>query len=254
MGKSHRRLLGVLFLFPSVVITVCWGCQGNQPPLTWDSPKMIEVEKEYESLRDRAFQTRGDEGIEKYGSKNEKLDAMLDEIIRKRLSESDLRGLAATCGTLPLHEADWGLFTHAVLDRMVECFVASGDRDSLVKMLSTRCPTSFQGNRFLGYQLVTGGKALKDPILVLGDAYSKCKIPEVRHQIAIVVREAFTSSGVHGKDDADFVENAMKWYEMERANLVVNEAHRPLGSLVPEGHSAFRTPAYEYIPPLFVKE
>jgi hypothetical protein len=58
--------------------------------------------------------------------------------------------------------------------------------------------------------------------LVLGEAFSKCKAPEVRHDLAGAVRRAFIGQGIRGKDDAESVTNAMQWYEKEKNHLTVN--------------------------------
>jgi hypothetical protein len=57
--------------------------------------------------------------------------------------------------------------------------------------------------------------------LVLGEAYSKCQVPEVRHDLAGVGRRAFIGQGIRGKDDAEYVTNAMQWYEEEKSHLIV---------------------------------
>ena len=75
------------------------------------------------------------------------------------------------------------------------------------------------------FYLAYYGEKLKDPILVLGEAFSKCKVPEVRHDIAGAVRRGFAGHGIRGKDDAEYVANAMQWYEKEKNHLIVNEEY-----------------------------
>jgi hypothetical protein len=65
-------------------------------------------------------------------------------------------------------------------------------------------------------------ESIRDPILILGDAYSKCQVPEVRREIADAVRRGFTNLGVRGKDDAQFVKNAMQFYEQQKEQLIFN--------------------------------
>ena len=99
-----------------------------------------------------------------------------------------------------------------------------------------------------------GRKTLGDPIAVLGEAYSQCQIPEVRRQIANAVCRSFTGSGIRGKDDAEFVRNAMKWYEKEKDCLTVNGRHMTLGFVPPHGEDDrnFRWMLdFETFPPLF---
>jgi hypothetical protein len=106
---------------------------------------------------------------------------------------------------------------------MLDVFVTSGDRESLVTMLSRRFPpNNGSSNTETEVFLIRYGVRLGDPILILGEAYSKCQIPDVRTQIAAVVRHAFVGSGIQGADDRAFVANAMRWYQENKANLIFN--------------------------------
>jgi len=183
---------------------------------------MRKIQNEWESLLDTANKTQGQEGVEKYGFKNEKLDPMLRRILETNLSYDDLRKLSATCETLPFRAKDRSDFTNEVLAYTERTFIDSGDRDNLVKLLSTRCQVEVGYQLDIEYWLAYHGKKLKDPILVLGEAFSKCKVPEVRHDIAGAVRRAFAGQGIRGKDEAEYVANAMQWYEKEKDYLIVN--------------------------------
>jgi hypothetical protein len=74
----------------------------------------------------------------------------------------------------------------------------------------------------------------------------------------VAVRRGFTGSGISGKDDAEFVNNAMRWYEKEKGNLIVNENSRLRGGALPydENDPDYRLvmQRYEKIPPLFVEK
>lgn len=238
MRRFEKAIAAVWLLF-----IVQQGCADREPITSWDSPGMLAIQSEWESLP-----TTQDK------SQYEVLQHKRDAILKRSLSHNDLRQLATTCTTLPIHENDRSLFTRAVLDHMVEVFVALGDRDGLVTLLSIRCPSCIRGNIYLEYSLVSGRGGLRDPVLILGEAYFKCQIPEVRQQIAAAVRRGFTSSGISGDDDAVFVETAMRWYEKETTHLVVNQEHHPFGSLPPEGNPDFQVPPYEKFPPLFVEK
>ena len=226
---SMANLLRQTFLLPAILICVALaaqqGCQENPPIKSWDSPRMLKIQKEWESLLDTANKTPGQEAVEKYGGKNEKLDDMLEGILRKHLSKQDLCHLAATCGTLPVRAKDRSEFANAVLAYMERTFIDPGDRDNLVKLLSTRCQLRICGYDDIEFYLALRGRRLKDPILVLGEAFSKCKVPDVRHDIAGAVRRGFVGLGIHGKDDAEFVNNAMQWYEKEKGHLTVNQMY-----------------------------
>lgn len=204
------------------MVTVQPGCGQSEPITSWDSPRLLNVQNQWETLLETANKTALPERNEKYGAKNEKLDPMLNEIIENNLSEHDLRRLAATCGTLPIRERDQSPFTRAVLRFMVIAFTEEHDRDNLVKVLSTRCPDPIYPCEWVEFYLACRAK----DISILGEAYAKCQIPEVRRHIAVAFRRGFTSMGVRGEDDDAFVSNAMQFYEKEKGHLFVNPRYR----------------------------
>ena len=73
-------------------------------------------------------------------------------------------------------------------------------------------------------------------MLVLGEAYSKCQIPETRKDLAAAVRRGFAGLGITGQDDAEYVKNAMCWYEKEKDNVIVSYKYtmNPPGTTSPE--------------------
>jgi hypothetical protein len=232
-AQSHVALACLAFV-------VVAGCRNKEPITSWDSPRLLEIEKEWQSLQDSARRMIGEERTKKYGRKNERLYRVLFDLIRKQLSDNDKRQLAISCGTLPVRPQDRSAFTNEVLSCIVNAFSVSGDRDSLVNLLSTRFPPRIGPVATIEWHLVIRGKNMKDPILILGEAYSQCNIPSVRHDIAAAVRRGFTDLGVRGKDDADFVKNAMQWYEQEKDNLVPNPGYLSSDDSFPlesyEGH------------------
>jgi hypothetical protein len=143
-------------------------------------------------------------------------ERLVNSLFRKRLSERDLVQLAASCDALPVHAKERSLFANDLLAFMVRAFVEWGDRDRLITFLSTRCPGHMPWNATVEFHLAFRGRRMRDPILILGEAYSKCTVTEVRHDIAAAVRRAFAGLGIQGKDEADLVANAMKWYARER--------------------------------------
>jgi hypothetical protein len=182
---------------------------------------MLEVQKEWESFNKAAENTPPEKIEEQLGSKNEILDKMLNDILRKHFSQADQRCLAASCGTLLILAQDRTRFANAVLDFLIVSFLERADRDSLVTLMSTRCPLHI-GPESIEFVLVHSGTRIKDPILVLGDAYTKCKTPEVRCNLASAARRAFAGHIMQSLDDAEFVKNAMQWYEKEKDHLKVN--------------------------------
>ncbi len=199
-----------------VAVAIVGGCTANEPITSWDSPRLLEVQKEWDSLARMRTQDK-----DKYEEQKNKLN----RVLKSSLSYDDLRHLGATCGTLAVRAKDRSGFANAVLAYMEETFVDRGDRDNLVKVLSTRCQLNLGGYIDIEFYLAFFGKKLKDPILVLGEAFSKCQAPEVRHDLAGAVRRGFLGLGIQGKDDAEYVANAMQWYEKEKGHLTVNQMY-----------------------------
>ena len=242
MNKALRRNLFLRVAVMCLAIAVLQGCGTNQgqlspsgPALSWDSPKMRQIKAEWQSLQ-QTYDRNPEKIPGKYGKiKYGNLLRMCDRLLRKRLSDQDLRELTSSCHTLPIRDADRDFFDNEVLGFMVRAFVATGDRDSLVKLLSTRgtrsvvggwlTPVEYylasQAGRNLGFRLVK----LKDPILVLGDAYAECSIPEVREELAFAAHRGFDGLGISGKDEADFIRNAMQWYTTEKDRVVANSSY-----------------------------
>jgi hypothetical protein len=142
--------------------------------------------------------------------------------LEKRISPQNRRHLAATVHVLRTKTDDRSHFENEALAFLVKAFVASGDRKSLVRLLSKRCENRIDGPELIEFWLTFHGQKLKDPILVLGEAYARCDVPETRHLLAAAVRRGFADFGIHGADDAEYVGNAMRWYENNKKDLDVN--------------------------------
>ncbi|HEY2411267.1 MAG TPA: hypothetical protein VGI40_03445 [Pirellulaceae bacterium] len=234
MNKAVRLRFWFRAALVGVALAVQHGCGWNQgmpeeKHITWDSPKMHEIERQWQSLQD-AYDNNsetipGKPGKDKYAQ----LEKMVNNLLRKNLSDRELRKLAGSTGTIP----DLG-FGHEVVEFMVRYFTRSGDRESLIALLSKRCPGRVGFYDTVEFCLTHRGQRLKDPILILGEAYSKCQVPAARHDLAAAVRRGFGGLGIRGQDDAEYIENAMQWYEKEKDHLVVNpnywrnEMHFPL--------------------------
>ena len=206
---------------------------AEDAPLSWQSARMQAIEKEYDQIR-RSYYTRTSGLVKPSHSMHPCF-----ELLKERLSRQDLYDLAASCDMLPVRCSDrWG-FSTDVLTFMVETFADLGDRDALVGLLSRRfVPTLYETESIEFYLAVRipwsdaiRGNRLKDPMLILGEAYSRCETPEVRAEIADAVRRGFWGTEVHGDDDAEFVANAMQWYMEEKDYLAVN--YRYWGNEIP---------------------
>ena len=162
----------------------------------------------------------GNDGKTKY----QHISWLVDDLFGTRLSQRDLRHLAVSCDSLPPSNSDRSQFANSLLAFMVHAFIRQGDRSALVQLLSVRCPSRV-GFRTTIEASLAGAETLQDPILILGEAYSKSTVPEVRHDLAAAVRRGFTDLGIRGDDDTDFVASAMKWYKAERVCLIPNETY-----------------------------
>jgi hypothetical protein len=175
----------------------------GRPMLTWDSAKLLAAKREWGALY-VSFAPNDP----KLGEGRRQLDA----ILAKRFSKQDLTDLAITCTALPPEWNDCGTFDAALLQQMFWVFLTSGDRESLVTLFSRRFPPLY---RFAVTEdlLMHSRKRLRDPILILGEAYSKCQASQVRAKLAAAVRHAFAGLGIQEGDDGEFVKNAMQWYQ-----------------------------------------
>ena len=182
--------------------------------LRWDSPKLHEIEQTWQHTPVPPNTPRR--------SQADKALLQLAEILRASLSEKECRELVDSFDTMPAHKRHGSNFLYSLPEAMVIVLLQSKDRESLVTLLSKRFPPKIGLFTDVESELVSEEYKLKDAILILGEAYSKCKVPVMRAKIAETVRHAFTGNGVRGKDDDEFVKNAMRWYEQNKGNLVVN--------------------------------
>jgi hypothetical protein len=176
---------------------------------------MQEIKKLWDSIFQHARGT--DDYIE--------LEEKQWQVLENNLSNDDIRCLITSGGTLAPDAGNRGQFVEAVVEFMVATLVKSGDRSNLVKLLSTVCPVYVGAHETVEFYLVMYGSKLSDPILILGDAYFQCQRPRVREYLAVAVHRVFVGHKIPGKDDADYVRNAMNWYEQEKSHLKINTVY-----------------------------
>lgn len=186
---------------------------ARDPIASWESPRMLEVKNEWHTLHESLPRPTKDN----FHERQKKLRGLL----MTRLSRQDMATLAVTCESLPVDEREWDEFSHCMVEVMLDVFIAMNDRENLVMLLSLRCPSHFELMDIEEY-LVCRAKRLEDPVLIFGEAYSKCRDPQVRQVIGKAVRRGFKGFGIRGNNDTEFVEKAMKWYGHEKNQLVVN--------------------------------
>jgi uncharacterized protein (TIGR03067 family) len=176
---------------------------------------MRALEKEWRLLKSAPEVTV----CEKYGKSTWK-EHMAARLIAKRLSKQDVSDLAASCKALPVDPKDWSPFVHDVSAHLI----GNLERDDLVTMLSTRCPRGV-GECALEFNLAAQGileNRQTDPILVLGEAYARCQIPDVRRVLIESICRGFGGHGIRRGSDAEFVKNAMQWYQENKDHLTLN--------------------------------
>lgn len=181
----------------------------------WDSPEMIAAKQEWD------FLLKNPPPENQRLAKNTELGKAQSAILNRILSKDAMHRLAASCDTLPVHQPDPNAFEFNVLQQIVIRFAKAGDREGLVGVFSKRYPED------LGPELPTETfllgfprPQLTDPILIFGDAYSRCTEPEVRSRITRAVRAAFAGVPIPGETDTEFVVSAMQFYVKEKDNLV----------------------------------
>ena len=206
---------------------------------------MGEIEREWQSLWDAYGRIRGP------GSKIRWYETVktVDRLFAKRLSAQRLRHLAASAEVLPVKDDVRSQFANELLAYMVKAFVGLGDRESLVGLLSKRCPSRIEGPELIEFWLAFRGERLEDPILILGEAYARCQVPETRHILAASpVHRAFADFRSTAKTTRNLSRRAMRWYAKEKDDLLVNQAY----TLNETGHGGeFSINSYETRPELF---
>ncbi len=216
-----RRLGFLVAVMALVVVAAQSGSSDNTPPLSehgespWTSPRMSRLRTEWESLR-QIYKNTHDKGLT--------ISIMTDSLLRKRLSERDVSELAASCDDLPIRVEN-DTFSRDVLAFLVTASAELKERDKLVDILAIRCPRWVEWPVSIESFLASRSKVIKDPIVVLGDAYSKSRVPETQRDLAAAVHRAFQDFEIDGDDDAQYVDNAMIWYRKEKPRFEVNDRY-----------------------------
>jgi hypothetical protein len=206
-----------------VLVGLLQGCgtSAPEPAIDWDSPQLHQIEKEWQSLQD-AY-TRNSVGKVQDGKAlYQDVANAVDRLFQARLSARSLRALATSPKIPPTSAVDQVGFANDLVAFMVRAFARSGDRQGLVELLSKRCPSRLDARETIEYHLAFRGWRLTDPILVLSEAYAKSEVRGTRRSLANCLRRAFAGHGIRGRDDADFVSRATRWYQNEKNHLTVN--------------------------------
>lgn len=216
----------------------------EDPQISWRSPKMREIEKQWHALHEAYSKSPelipGDDGKTKYGN----CQKLTRRLLRKHLSDQEVRQLATSCGSLPERVEEAG-FTADVLAWLVRALVGVGDRERLVDLLSSRCPDWNSWPLHIEYYLAAEAKQLGDPVSILGDAFSKCKTAETRLALAAALRRALKGFGIRGNNDAEFVDKATKWHKEHQGELTLNTEY-PRNEIAPDSHAYWRHPLFKW--------
>lgn len=187
----------------------------KKPRISWDSGRMLEVERTCKELSAPVEIKRQRRGYDWTVQQ-------LAQILTRDLSQEELRELAASCSTMPLDEKERCAFANFLLQAIVVACLDSGDRETLVILLSTRCPERVLLGNEIEFYLAWQGSKLRDPILVLYEADARCKCLAVRSVLSAAYRRAFTGVGIcRAKDDA-FMRAAYDWYMEHAGKITLN--------------------------------
>lgn len=246
--RQYRLLGANLVFWLAALAGGAGGGKAEGPAIDWDSSRMREIEAEWRLLRDAYKKDPRGDGKGSWSAR---------PLFQTRLSPGMLRQLADSpkfpSPTDPKKPDRPGEFVPDLLAFMVRTFVQTGDRERLVDVLSKRCPSLIEWPETVEYWLAFQGWKLKEPMLILGEAYARSRVPKTRSALAASVRRSFAGLGIRGKDDAEFVDNAMRWYQREKGHLIVN-ARYPRNELddvgITVGHSYERRPDLFDNPPL----
>jgi hypothetical protein len=184
---------------------------ATRSKFTWGGAEFRQLEKDLSKTRtvpppkDKGFAVR-----------------QMEALLKKRLPKEDIPGLIASISPAPDDEDKRSEFEACFLDVLAEMLIDSGDRENLVSLFSTQFSTHI-GFGASERVLVCPAGHLKDPILVLGDAYGRAKNATIRTRIAAALHRGFDGNGIKGGDEAQFVKNSMQWYQDNKGELTLND-------------------------------
>lgn len=130
--RSYLIVVGIAMVIPLAWVWVRAMPEDGQ--ICWNCPKMRDLEKQWRPL-EKAY--LAPEKIVGAAGRDKAIQfqRMGDRLLRRTLSDRELGQLARSPDGIPEHRI--GL---VVTDFMVRTFLDKGDRDSLVELLSRRCP------------------------------------------------------------------------------------------------------------------
>jgi hypothetical protein len=132
-----------------------------------------------------------------------------------------MREVAESFKDVPLDEQKQSKLAFPEIHSLVVALVDEKERETLLVLLSTRCPRRI-GFTDIEFYLTLREKEIPDAILLLGEAYDKAEEAKVRRTIADSFRRGFTASGIRGESDSEFVTNAIKWFKDNKESLSLN--------------------------------
>jgi hypothetical protein len=141
-------------------------------------------------------------------------------------------------------------FAHDMIAFMIKAFIESGDRESLVELLSKRCPSLIRLGETIEYHLAYHGWRFEDRMHIFAEAYERSQVAETRHALVTAVRRSFAGLGIRGENEAEFLDNAMRWYQREKGRLFVNREYF-LNEIAERGITSYYS--YEDHPDLYDK-
>lgn len=110
----------------------------REAEMSWSAPTMYEIESDYATLWHAYHNDRDKFPEADAKSLYVEMERLVDCLFRMRLSEQNLRQLAASCDALPIQPKERSRFEKYLLAFMVKAFVELGEGDSLVTPPDTR--------------------------------------------------------------------------------------------------------------------
>jgi hypothetical protein len=189
---------------------------SNKPGVIWGGPELRRIESEWSKMT--VPPGTMPESVQLFRLRQ------LISLVDKNVPKQEVPQLIASLRNVPTDQEKQTDFEWMFVLALESLLMDRGDRDNLVALFSTHFTSRILGGT-TETVLVVRGKKMKDPILVLGEAFDRSKDPVIRKRIATVVHQSFDGDDIEGENDEAFVKSAMKWYRDNKSRLVLNKYH-----------------------------
>jgi hypothetical protein len=186
--------------------------------LSWDGPEIRRLQEEWSKMKAPPDYPPPSA----CGFRNMQFISLLE----KRVPKENIPDLIKSMTTIPIEPGARTETQKMLVNALESLLIDRADRENLVELFAIQFTDHIFALTAETALVVSPSKLRdKDPILVLGDAYARSQNATIRTRIAVAVRRSFDGLGVKGKDDQEYVRNAMQWYRDNKHRLVVNVWH-----------------------------